>query len=174
MGYRLFEVVKKSDKETQRIYPTDLKTSSQSLTEVAAQFEKRLGDAMKATDEQAHSFLILDNTGEVPSDSNGNSYIAFVGEGTLEPRLWEVKDYFDEDTQKMVNEAIPHHYETNKLVEANYHLFLGNAMLNTNVKAEMLRSIDEKGNVAGKYCYWARIDEVPPVTEPTPVEPTEG
>lgn len=158
MGYRLFEVVKKSDKETQRIYPTDLKTSAPSLTEVAAQFEKRLGEAMKATDEQAHSFLILDNTGAIAHDS-GNSYIAFVGEDTLEPRLWEVKDYFDEDTQEMVNEAIPHHYETDKLVEANYHIFLGNAMLNPNVKAEMLRSIDEKGMTAGKYCYWVRIDE---------------
>jgi len=174
MGYRLFEVVKKSDKETQRIYPTDLKTSSESLTEVAAQFEKGLGNAMKATDEQAHSFLILDNTGEIAHDDNGNSYIAFVGDGTLEPRLWEVKEYFDEDTQAWVNEAIPHHYETDKLVEANYHIFLGNAMLNTNVKAEMLRSIDEKGMTAGKYCYWVRIDEKPPVTEPTPVEPTEG
>ena len=160
MGYRLFEVVKKSNKETQRIYPTDLKTSASSLTEVAAQFEKRLGDAMKATDEQAHSFLILDNTGAIPHDDSGNSYIAFVGNDVIEPRLWEVKDYFDEDTQAWVNEAIPHHYATDLLVEANYHSFLGNAMLNTNVKAEMLRSIDEKGMTADKYCYWVR-----PITE---------
>lgn len=156
MGYRLFEVVKKSDKEIQRIYPTDLKTSSQTLTEVAAQFEKRLGDAIKATDEQAHSLLILDNTGKVASDDSGNSYIAFVGNDVIEPRLWEVKDYFDEDTHAWVNEAIPHHYETDLLVEANYHTFLGNAMLNANVKAEMLRSIDEKGGLVGKYCYWTR------------------
>ena len=167
MGYRLFEVVKKSDKETQRIYPTDLKTSAPSLTEVAAQFEKRLGEAMKATDEQAHSFIIMDNAGEIPNDGNGNTYIAFVGEDALEPRLWEIKEYIDENTQERVNEAIPHHYETDKLVEANYHVFLGNAMLNSNVKTEMLRSIDEKGGIAGRYCYWVRIDEVPPVTEPT-------
>lgn len=105
-------------------------------------FEFQKGLAM-----ENHTFaflMLLDNDGTI---HNGN-YIATVGEGTIKPRLFEVKTT-DTDTAKS------YLHDTAYDVTADFYKRMGGAKQNDNVRAEMLRGVDENGRPI-VYEYWVR------------------
>ena len=109
-------------------------------------FEFQKGLAM-----ENHSFaflMLLDNTGAI----HKGSYIATVGEGTITPRLFEVKTTTEETAKSYLHETA---YD----VSADFYKRIGGAKQNVNVRAEMLRGVDENGNLL-EYEYWVR-----PITE---------
>jgi len=113
-------------------------------------FEFQKGLAM-----ENHSFaflMLLDNTGAIHKD-----YIATVGEGIITPRLFEVKTTTEETAKSYLHETA---YD----VSADFYKRIGGAKQDVNVRAEMLRGVDENGNLL-EYEYWVRPIEIP---EPTP------
>lgn len=94
--------------------------------------------------------MLLDNIGEIH-----NGYIAKIGEGTLKPRLYEIKT-------KDAVEFKTYPYDTAEEVSADFWKRLGGAKQDTDVKSTMLRGIDENGNPI-EYAYWVRPIE--PVIE---------
>ena len=125
--YRLYEVTKKADKETQRIldFPTSVGARGE--------YETNLSNAIKATDEEAHFLMILDQVGNIVCKK-------FVGDGEITPRLIDVKSDAEGEHPNMAK------YDTLKDVEANFHMKYGSALKKTDVLAIMLRGIDQKGN----------------------------
>ena len=114
-------------------------------------FEFQKGLAM-----ENHTFaflMLLDNNGEIHNGGN-HSYIATVGEGTIKPRLFEVKTTTEETAKSYLHETA---YD----VSADFYKRIGGAKQNVNVRAEMLRGVDEHGNLL-EYEYWVR-----------PITPTE-
>lgn len=110
-------------------------------------FEFQKGLAME---EHYFAFLmLLDNNGEI----HNGSYITTVGEGTIKPRLFEVKTTTTDETKSYLHDTA---YE----VSADFYKRIGAAKQNENVRAEMLRGVDENGNPL-EYEYWVRIDETP-------------
>lgn len=93
--------------------------------------------------------MLLDNVGQIH-----NGYIAKIGEGTLKPRLYEIKTK-DEAGYKT------YPYDTAEEVSADFWKRLGGAKQDADVRSTMLRGIDEIGNPL-EYAYWVR-----------PIEPTE-
>ena len=69
-------------------------------------------------------------------------------------RLFEVK-VTDSEAANMTK------YNSTIYLTANYHTKLGAAKKNANVRAEMLRGIDGKGNQV-EYTYWVRPIEITP------------
>lgn len=112
-------------------------------------FEFQKGLAM-----ENHTFaflMLLDNTGAIHNGGN-HSYIATVGEGTITPRLFEVKTTTEETAKSYLHETA---YD----VSADFYKRIGGAKQNVNVRAEMLRGVDEHGGLL-EYEYWVR-----PITE---------
>lgn len=110
-------------------------------------FEFQKGLAM-----ENHTFaflMLLDNTGAIHK-----GYIATVGEGTITPRLFEVKTTTEETAKSYLHETA---YD----VSADFYKRIGGAKQNADVRAEMLRGVDEHGNLL-EYEYWVR-----------PITPTE-
>lgn len=105
-------------------------------------FEFQKGLAM-----ENHTFaflMLLDNDGTI----HKGGYIATVGEGTIKPRLFEVKTT-DTDTAKS------YLHDTAYDVTADFYKRMGGAKQNDNVRAEMLRGVDENGRPI-VYEYWVR------------------
>lgn len=118
------------------------------VTTAEGAFEVQKGMAMESG---TFTFLmLLDNIGEIH-----NGYIAKIGEGTLKPRLYEVKTTNEGDTPK----TYPH--ETANDVSADYYQRLGGAKQTKAVRATMLRGIGANGEQL-EYTYWVR-----------PIEPVE-
>lgn len=155
MSYRLYKITLKEDgsENAQRYDYED-------VTEAEGNFEFQKGLAME---NGTFTFLmLLDNIGQIH-----NGYIAKIGEGTLKPRLYEVKTTNDGDAPK----TYPH--EDNNGVSADYYKRLGGAKQDKTVIAEMLRAIGANGEPL-EYTYWIRpIEPVEPEPEPTPEEPQE-
>lgn len=108
-------------------------------------FEFQKGLAM-----ENHTFaflMLLDNTGAIHK-----GYIATVGEGTIKPRLFEVKTTTTDTPKSYVHETA---YD----VSADFYKRIGGAKQDVNDRAEMLRGVDEHGNLL-EYEYWVR-----PITE---------
>jgi hypothetical protein len=103
--------------------------------------------------------MLLDEIGQIH-----NNYITIVGEGTITPRLFEVKT-----TDSEVNKVYPQ--ETNEAVSADFYKRLGGAKLDSTVKATMLRGIGANGEQL-EYAYWVRPIEQEEST-PEPEEVTE-
>lgn len=115
-------------------------------------FEFQKGLAME---EGYFAFLmILDNNGAIHSGNNGISYITTIGEGTIKPRLFEVKTTTEETAKSYTHDTA---YE----VSADFYKRIGGAKQNNQVRAEMLRGVDEHGKSL-EYEYWVR-----------PITPTE-
>lgn len=134
--YRLYKITKKED-GTDNAQRDDF----DDVTTAEGSFEFQKGLAMETG---TFTFLmLLDNIGQIH-----NGYIAMVGEGTIKPRLFEVKTT-DEETPK----TYPHN--TAEEVSADFWKRLGGAKQNADVKAEMLRGIDENGSPI-EYAYWVR------------------
>ena len=152
--YRLYKITKddKGKEVTSRDEYTDV-----NIAEGNFDFQKGL-----AMEEHKLTFLMLiNNTGEIHKGD-----IAKIGDGTFSPRLYEVKTLTD---GKEEPKSYPH--DTAYDVSADFYKRMGGAKQNTNVRAEMLRGIDENGSPL-EYEYWVRIPEDVP-DEPV-VEPTEG
>lgn len=137
MSYRLYKITLRQDgsENAQR-------DDYEDVTQAEGAFEVQKGMAME---NGTFTFLmLLDNIGQIH-----NGYIAKIGEGTLKPRLYEVKTTEEGDTPK----TYPH--ETANDVSADYYKRLGGAKQTSSVIAEMLRGIDENGNPL-EYTYWVR------------------
>lgn len=111
------------------------------VTLAEGNFEFQKGLAMETG---TFTFLmLLDNIGQIH-----NGYIAKVGEGTLKPRLYEIK------TKNTVEfKTYPH--DTAEEVSADFWKRLGGAKQDADVKSTMLRGIDENGSPI-EYAYWVR------------------
>lgn len=111
------------------------------VTQAEGNFEFQKGLAME---NGTFTFLmLLDNIGEIH-----NGYISKIGEGTLKPRLYEVKTTTKEEPKTYA-------HDTAEEVSADFYKRLGGAKTNTNVISTMLRGIDENGNPL-EYAYWVR------------------
>lgn len=140
--YRLYKITLRQDgsENAQRDDYTDVTTAE-------GAFEVQKGMAMESG---TFTFLmLLDNIGEIH-----NGYIAKIGEGTLKPRLYEVKTTAEGETAKS------YVHEDANGVSADYYQRLGGAKQTESVRAEMLRGIDENGNQL-EYTYWVRPIEIP-------------
>lgn len=136
--YRLYKITKND--EGKEVTSRD---EYEDVNIAEGNFEFQRGLAME---EHKLTFLmLLNNTGEIHK-----GYIAKIGEGTISPRLYEIKTT-DVDNPK----TYPH--ETAYDVSADFYKRLGGAKQNTNVRAEMLRGIDENGNPL-EYAYWVRTN----------------
>ena len=133
--FKLIEVVKQNDKESQAWYPFE------SATEAKGEYESKLGANMKSDAYQASLLILIDNEGDVIDNCK-------VGEDALSPRLIEVKVTNAETTDISK-------YETPKLVEANFHSKWGAAIKNQNVRAETLLGINGDGSTIA-FTYWVR------------------
>lgn len=138
--YTLYKVTLKTD-GTENAQRDDF----EDVTLAEGNFEFQKGLAMETG---TFTFLmLLDNIGEIH-----NGYIAKIGEGTLKPRLYEIK------TKSEVGyKTYPH--DTAKEVSADFWKRLGGAKQDADVRATMLRGIDENGNPI-EYAYWVRPIEV--------------
>lgn len=135
--YRLYKITLREDgsENAQR-------NDYEDVTEAEGAFEVQKGMAMESG---TFTFLmLLDNIGQIH-----NGYIAKIGEGALKPRLYEVKTTNEGDTPK----TYPH--DDANGVSADYYKRLGGAKQTADVRAEMLRGIDENGNTL-EYTYWVR------------------
>lgn len=138
--YRLYRITKKED-GTDNAQRDDF--DDVTLAEGGFEFQKGL-----AMETGTFTFLmLLDNIGQIH-----NGYIAMVGEGTISPRLFEVKTT-DEETPK----TYPHN--TAEEVSADYWKRLGGAKQEAEVKATMLRGIGANGEQL-EYSYWVRPTEL--------------
>lgn len=109
-------------------------------------FEVQKGMAMESG---TFTFLmLLDNIGKI-HDNSEDTYIAKIGEGTLKPRLYEVKTTAEGETAKS------YVHEDSNGVSADYYQRLGGAKQTKAVRAEMLRCLDENGDTL-EYTYWVR------------------
>ena len=142
MSYMLYKITLKQDgSENPQVDVYD----DVILAEGNFEFQKGL-----AMENGTFTFLMLiDSMGEIH-----NGYIAKIGEGTMKPRLFEIKT-----TTEDVRKSYPH--DDNNGVSADYYKRLGGAKQNKDVKAIMLRGIDANGNFL-EHTYWSR-----------PIEPTE-
>lgn len=148
--YRLYSITRNQDEtEKQSIYEYN------GVTEAEGNFEQKKGQAM--ADGKFAFLMLLDNIGQIH-----DGYITKVGEGTITPRLFEVKV-----TDSEVNKVYPQN--TNEAVSADFYKRLGGAKLDDTVKAIMLRGIGANGEEL-EYAYWVRPIEQ---KEPTPKEVTE-
>ena len=124
--YRLYRITKDGDVE----HPALDEYTDENVAEGNFEFQKGL-----AMEEHKFAFLmLLDNDGKI----HKGSYITTVGEGTIKPRLFEVKTT-DTDTAKS------YLHDTAYDVTADFYKRMGGAKQNANVRAEMLRGVDENG-----------------------------
>ena len=145
--YRFYKITKNPDGTD---HPSVEPFEDVNIAEGNFEFQKGL-----AMEEGYFAFLmLLDNNGAIHSDNNGMSYRTTIGEGTIKPRLFEVKT-----TKKEEAKSYPH--DTAYEVSADFYKRIGGAKQNADVRAEMLRGVDEHGNLL-EYEYWVR-----------PITPTE-
>lgn len=115
-------------------------------------FEFQKGLAME--NETFTFLMLLDNVGNIH-----NGYIAKIGEGTIKPRLFEVKTTTEEAAKSYI-------HDTAEEVSADFWKRLGGAKQDTNVRATMLRGVGANGEPL-EYAYWVRpIEPVEPTPEP--------
>jgi hypothetical protein len=144
--YRLYSITHNQDgTEKQSIYEYE------NGTEAEGNFEQKKGQAM--ADGKFAFLMLLDNIGQIHSN-----YITKVGEGTITPRLFEVKTT---DSEK--NTIYPQ--DTNEAVSADFYKRLGGAKLDSTVRATMLRGVGANGEQL-EYSYWVRPVEIEPTPEP--------
>lgn len=138
--YRLYRIsVDAEGKESPAMDEYDNATTAE------GNFEFQRGLAME--NHNTVFLMLLDNTGRIHSNDYA-SYITMIGDGSITPRLFEVKTT-DTDTAKS------YLHETAYDVSADFYKRLGGAKQNENVRAEMLRGVDEHGNLL-EYAYWVR------------------
>lgn len=134
--YRLYKITLKQD-GTENAQRDDY----EDVTLAEGNFEFQKGLAMESGD---FTFLmLLDGVGEIHND-----YITKIGEGTLKPRLFEIKTTNIETPKSYT-------YESIDALSADFYKRLGGAKQTESVMSEMLRGIDENGTPF-EYIYWQR------------------
>ena len=134
-----------TDKESQALYDT----YDNEITLVSA-LETKLGQAMKSEALKAELLIAFDSTGKVIRQAYHTKDESIA----LSPRLvWVTSDDNGEDANMQK-------YGTTLEAEANYHLKLGAAMGNSDVKA--ILAMVTNGNAITPKEYWVR-----------PIEPEE-
>ena len=145
--YRLYKITKNNEGKD-----VTSRDDIEDVYEAEGKFEFQKGLAME---ENYFAFLmLLDNNGEIHTNDE-RTYFSMIGEGTIKPRLFEVKTT-DKDEPKS------YEHNTANEVSADFYKRIGAAKQNENVRAEMLRGVDENGNPL-EYEYWVR----------KPIAPTE-
>ena len=140
MSYRLYKITLNQDGSER---PSVDVYDDVTIAEGNFEFQKGL-----AMENGTFAFLmLLDNIGKIH-----NGYITKVGEGTIKPRLFEVKTTTEEATKSYI------HDDANGVV-ADYYKRLGAAKQNTDVKAIMLRGVNENGSPIA-YTYWMRPRDI--------------
>lgn len=148
--YRLYKITLNQDGTERPSVDT-----YEDVTVAEGNFEFQKGLAMESG---SFAFLmLLDNVGQIH-----NGYITMVGEGTIKPRLFEVKVTDTEATKSYI-------HDNAQEVSADFWKRLGASKQNADVKAEMLRGIGANGEPL-EYTYWVRPIEAP---EPEPEEQGE-
>ena len=139
MAYRLYRITKDANNVE---HPALDEYTDANVAEGNYEFQKGL-----AMEEHKFAFLmLLDNNGEI----HENTYLTTVGEGTIKPRLFEVKTTTTDTAKSYV-------HDTADEVSADFYKRLGGAKQNADVRAEMLRGVDENGHLL-EFEYWVRID----------------
>jgi hypothetical protein len=134
--YRLYIISHNTDgSEKQSVYEYE------DVTIAEGNFEQKKGQTM--ADGKFAFLMLLDNIGQIH-----DGYIAMIGEGTIKPRLFEVKT-----AESEVSKVYP--YDTAEEVSADFYKRLGGAKLDETVRATMLRGIGANGEQL-EYAYWVR------------------
>lgn len=149
--YRLIQVVIEDTTQSQSMYEYDTET------ELMADFHAKYGSQVTKPYYKAMLLVALDGSlktidkcyyvGTTTDETGETTEIA-----SLNPRLVEVKT----TTEEVGNLSS---YDTEELVIGNFHSKLGSAMKNENVKLEVLKGIDGKGNEI-IYESWIREAEI--------------
>lgn len=138
--FRLYKITKNQDGTD---HPSVDEYTDVTTAEGNFEFQKGL-----AMENKSFAFLML-------LDSMGNihdGYIATIGEGTITPRLIEFKTTTEETAKTYTHADVD-------AASADFYKRLGAAKQNSEVRAEMLRVIDENGN-PHEYTYWVRPIEI--------------
>ena len=139
MAYRLYRITKDGEGVE---HPALDEYTDVNVAEGNFEFQKGL-----AMEEHKFAFLmLLDNDGKI----HKGSYITTVGEGTIKPRLFEVKTTTTDTAKSYIHDTA---YD----VSADFYKRIGGAKQNADVRAEMLRGVDENGHLL-EFEYWVRID----------------
>ena len=155
--YRIIDLTYSGDKESQAYY------NYESLTQAMGEFESKIGSYLKSDAIVASIVMVLDNVGNVVT-TNGNTLFHTKGVGIVEPveegeeptgyefkpRLIEINTFDNGEETMDISK-----YDTNQLVEANFHSKWGTAIKKGSMRAEMLKGIDGFGNQTC-YTYWIR------------------
>jgi len=155
--YRIIDLTYSGDKEGQAYY------NYESLTQAMGAFESKIGSYLKSDAIVASIVMVLDNVGNVVT-ANGNTLFHTKGVGIVDPveegeeptgyefkpRLIEINT-FDSGEETMDISK----YDTDALVEANFHSKWGAAIQNGSMRAKMLKGINGTGGQTC-YTYWVR------------------
>ena len=137
MAYRLYRITKDAENVE---HPALDEYTDVNVAEGNFEFQKGL-----AMENHTFAFLmLLDNDGTI----HKGSYITTVGEGTIKPRLFEVKTTTTDTAKSYIHDTA---YD----VSADFYKRIGGAKQNADVRAEMLRGVDENGRPI-VYEYWVR------------------
>lgn len=149
MSFRFYKITKNTDGSER---PSVDAYDDEIIAEGNFEFQKGL-----AMENGTFAFLMLiDNTGEIH-----NGYVAMVGEGTINPRLFEVKTTTEEAAKSYI-------HDDNNGVLAEYYKRLGAAKQNNDVKEIILRGVGANGEQI-VHTHWVRpIEPVEPTPEPEP------
>jgi len=137
--YRLLEVTYTNDKESAAIYD-----NFADETALVAEYETKLGAAMKAEAFKAELLVAFDHTGKIYAQG----YTSKGEEYTLSPRLIWVQATEEGETADQAKK------DTVDLLEADYHVKKGASMKNAAIKAILLMGVD--GMAVTIDDYWVR------------------
>ena len=155
---RLLEVTYTNDKETAAIYPTEGQTPFADETALTAEFDTKMGAAMKAEAYKAELLVAFDTTGIIYAQGYDSKDETI----SLSHRLvWVTAD----DNGEIANQTKENDM---KAVEADIYSKRGSAKKNASIKEILLLGID--GKEVKIDSHWVRPIE--PV-EPEPEEVTE-
>lgn len=136
MAYRFYKITHNADGSERAGV-----TVYEDVTEAEGNFEFEKGLAMESG---TFAFLmLLDGDGQIH-----NGYKTIIGEGTIKPRLFEVKTTTEEAAKSYI-------HDTGEQVSADFYKRLGGAKKTDTVKATMLRGIGANGEPL-EYAYWVR------------------
>lgn len=137
-----------TDKETVALY-----TNFDTETAILAEFETKLGQAMKAEAYKAELLIAFDHTGRILAQGSD-----FKEEVTFSPRLIWV-----ESTANGEGEPNQGRKADAKTLVADYHIKKGSAMKNATIKGILLLGIDNTSVIINDY--WVNTNTHAPITE---------
>lgn len=160
--FYLLEATYTNNKESVALYPVEGAEPFANETELTAEFDTKMGAAIKAEAFKAELLVAFDHTGKIYSQG----YHTKDSEIALSPRLVSVKATEEGETANQYKET------DMNILEGDFYSKRGAAKKDENVKAIMLMGINGKSVTVDDY--WVRpIEPVEPEPQSEPVEPTE-